>query len=71
METEQPALFEVNNVKMCTPRALADSAGIPIQTVYSAANSGRIICHRFGGRMYLDAASANTYATLYKALKGN
>ncbi len=70
MDHRQPALFEVNNVKMCTPRALADAADIPIQTVYSAANSGRIICHRFGGRLYLDAASATTYADLYNALKG-
>ncbi len=70
METEQPVLFEINNVAMYTPRGFAEHKSIPLQTVYSAINSGRIISHRFGGRVYLVASSADTYAQIYNTTKG-
>lgn len=69
METEQPALFHINDLAMYVPKVFADHHEIPLQTVYSAINSGRIISHRFGGRVYLVASSADTYALLYKATK--
>ena len=70
MTTEQMATFQVNGVTMCTPKSFADAHAIPIQTVYSAAGSGRITAHKHGGRLYLVASSADTYAQLYKATKG-
>lgn len=71
METEQPALFQLNGVAMYVPKVFADTYDIPLQTVYSAANSGRIIAHRQGGRLFLVASSADTYAEIYKATKGS
>lgn len=69
METQQDALFVVNNVPMYTPARFAAKYDIPLQTVYSAVNSGRIVSHRYGGRRYLVATSADTYAQVYKAMK--
>lgn len=70
MTTEQPEAFLINGVAMLTPKSFSDAHTIPLQTVYSAANSGRIIAHRHGGRLFLLASSADTYAQLYKATKG-
>lgn len=69
METEQPPTLQLNGTLMYTPRVFATAKNIPIQTVYSAVNSGAIVSHRFGGRVFLVASSADDYAEIYKASK--
>lgn len=70
METDLPVLL-INNTKMYTPRDFARAKGIPVQTVYSAVREDRIQSERYGGRVYMIASSAETYAEIYKATKGS
>ena len=69
MKTEQTPRIQLNGVDMYTPVAFSKSQEIPLQTVYSAINSGRIVSQRFGGRVFLNASSADDYALIYKATK--
>lgn len=54
-----------------TVAAASEKHGIPKNTLYSAAHTGRIISQKFGGRLLLDIASCDQYARLYNQYKEN
>lgn len=65
---EQVPLFTVNGgePKLCTIPDFARAHDIPVQTLYSAVQSGRVIYVRMGGRLYLNHESAEKYLALYR-----
>ena len=57
--------------ELLTIRQLAESSGISKPTIYAAVSSGRIISQRYGGRILLDAQSAEQYVRMHNRLKEN
>lgn len=65
---EQVPLFSLDKTtaRFCRPPDFARANDIPVQTLYSATSSGRIVHVRVNGRLYLDVESAEKYMITYR-----
>lgn len=65
---DQLPLFtlESDGPKLCSPRDFSRAKDIPVQTLYSATSSGRIVYTKIGGRMYLHVESAEKFLLTYR-----
>ena len=65
---EQLPLFTFGDGQpnLCTIPDFAKAHDVPVQTLYSATTSGRIVHVRVHGRLYLDAESAEKYMITYR-----
>lgn len=65
---EQVPLFALDGLepRMCRPPDFAKAHNMPVQTLYSAASSGRIVHTRVNGRLYLDIKSAEKFLLTYR-----
>lgn len=68
MELEQVPLFALDGKtpNMCTIPDFAKVHDVPVQTLYSAYQSGRILHTRLHGRVYLDIESAEKFMITYR-----
>jgi hypothetical protein len=53
---------------LCRPGDFARAHDVPVQTLYSAAASGRIVYVKHHGRLYLQLKSAENFMTIYRKL---
>ena len=66
---EQLPLFtfgDMNTELLCTIPDFAKEKDVPVQTLYSAVHSGRILHVRRNGRLYLQHKSAEDFMTAYR-----
>ena len=65
---EQVPLFSLDGAegKLCRVPDFARAHDVPVQTLYSAVSSGRILHVRQHGRLYLNAESAEKFMELYR-----
>lgn len=60
--------FGEGEPRLCAVSDFAKANGVPVQTLYSATSSGRIVHVRRNGRLYLNIESAEHYMTVYRKL---
>lgn len=67
---EDVPLFTLNEGEavLCRIPDFAKAYDVPVQTLYSAVSSGRIIHVRMSGKLYMNAESAKTFMTAYRKL---
>lgn len=66
---EQVPLFALTKdqaPRFCRPPDFARAHNVPVQTLYSATSSGRIVHTRVNGRLYLDIESAEKFMLTYQ-----
>lgn len=65
---EQVPLFTLgeSEARLCRIPDFAKAHDVPVQTLYSAASSGRILHVRSGGKLYLNAESAEKFMITYR-----
>jgi hypothetical protein len=65
---EQVPLFDLNDGqgKLCTAPDFARTRDVPVQTLYSAVQSSRILHTRVHGRLYLNLESAEKFMLTYR-----
>lgn len=54
--------------RLCTIPDFARANSVPVQTLYSAVSSGRIIHVRRNGKLYMNAESAEAFMTVHRRL---
>jgi hypothetical protein len=65
---EQVPLFSLDEtgIRYCTARDFSSAHDVPVQTLYSAVTSQRILHTRVHGRLYLNAESAEKFMITYR-----
>ncbi len=65
---EQVPLFTLDesSARYCTPRDFSRAHDVPVQTLYSAVQSSRILHTRVHGRLYLNSESAEKFMITYR-----
>lgn len=65
---EQVPLFSLDGheAKVCLVSDFAKVHGVPVQTLYSATSSGRILHTRIHGRLFLNHESAEKFMQVYR-----
>ena len=65
---EQLPLFSLGpgEPKLCAVTDFAKVKDVPVQTLYSATSSGRILHVRIHGRLYLNIESAEKFMLTYR-----
>lgn len=60
--------FGEGQTQFCRVADFAKSHDVPVQTLYSAESSGRIIGVRKNGKLYLDVKSAEAFMASYQKM---